>query len=370
MPLAWGGPPATTFWPMNPDDPRPRETPRRQWVAWGAVALAVGVLAIWRPLARDEGDVVEFTGPTMGTGYTVSVDADLSEAERERIGALIDEQLDRVVRLMSSYDTSSQVSRFNRHPSNAPFAVDPEVVEVLALAREVSERSEGAFDVTVTPLVEAWGFGGSDLVESLPDQARLAELLSYVGYRGLTFDRAAATVAKSDPRMRIDVSGIAQGYASDVVAAALADMGLTAFLVDVGGEIRAAGSRRSGRPWRVGIESPDGDAPVWGTVELGNEGVATSGDYRNWFEEGGVRYAHIIDPRSGRPIRMVGASVTVVHESAALADAWATALCVLGPDVGFEVAVREGLAAAFIRLSDEGLRSRLTPAMERRAAPR
>jgi thiamine biosynthesis lipoprotein len=302
----------------------------------------------------------------MGTGYTVSVDADLSEGERERIGLLIEEQLERVVRLMSNYDTSSQISRFNRHASTGPFAVDPEVVEVLALAREVSERSEGAFDVTVAPLVEAWGFGASDLVESLPDDARLAELLSFVGYRGLTLDQAAATVAKSDPRTRIDVSGIAQGYASDVVAAALADVGLTSFLVDVGGEIRAVGRRRSGRPWRVGIESPDGDAPVWGSVELGNEGVATSGDYRDWFEEAGVRYAHIVDPRSGRPIRMVGASVTVVHTSAALADAWATALCVLGPEAGFEVAVREGLAAAFITTADGRIESRLTPVIAAR----
>jgi len=298
--------------------------------------------------------------------YTVSVDADLSEGERQRIGRLIDERLERVVRLMSSYDTSSQISRFNRHSSTAPFAVDPEVIEVLALAAEVSERSEGAFDVTVAPLVEAWGFGASDLVELLPDDARLTELLSLVGHRGLTLDHAAATVAKSDPRMHIDVSGIAQGYASDVVATALADAGLTDYLVDVGGEIRATGRRRSGRPWRVGIESPDADAPVWGTVELGNEGVATSGDYRDWFEEGGVRYAHIVDPRSGRPIPMVGASVTVVHESAALADAWATALCVLGPDVGFEVAVREGLAAAFITTADGRIESRLTPVIAAR----
>jgi thiamine biosynthesis lipoprotein len=328
--------------------------------------VAVGALAVWRPLAREEREVHEFTGRTMGTTYAVSVDADLSDAQRERIGLLIEERLAHVVSLMSSYDTTSQVSRFNRHASTAPFSLDREVVEVLARAREVSERSGGAFDVTVAPLVDAWGFGATDPAEPLPDGARLADLLAYVGYRGLTIDSAAGTAAKSDPRMRIDVSGIAQGYASDLVAGALGDQGLTDFLVDVGGEIRTAGRRRSGRPWRLGIESPEDGAPVWGLVELGSEGMATSGDYRNWFQVAGVRYAHIIDPRTGRPIEMRGASVTVVHRSAALADAWATALCVLGPDAGFEVARREGLAAAFITTTAAGVDSRLTPAMSER----
>jgi thiamine biosynthesis lipoprotein len=167
--------------------------------------------------------------------------------------------------------------------------------------------------------------------------------------------------------MRVDLSGVAQGYAADLVAAALDELGLSSHLVDVGGELRASGARRSDRPWRVGIESPVEDASVWGTVDLRDEGVATSGDYRNWFEDAGARYAHIIDPRTGRPIAMRGVSVTVVHRSAALADAWATALCVLGPDEGFELARREGLAAAFITSREGAMEARLTPLMEARA---
>jgi thiamine biosynthesis lipoprotein len=267
---------------------------------------------------------------------------------------------------MSTYDPTSQVSRLNQHASTEPLTLDREVLEVLELAHEVSERSGGAFDVTVAPLVDAWGFGATDPTEALPDGERLGELRSYVGYEGLTLDLGAMAVAKADPRIRIDLSGVAQGYAADLVAAALEARGLSSYLVDVGGEIRAAGVRRSGRPWRVGIESPAPDVPVWGTLELGDEGVATSGDYRNWFEQEGVRYAHIIDPRTGRPIAMRGASVTVVHESAALADAWATALCVLGPEEGYALASREGLAAIFITASESGLESRTTPAMAAR----
>jgi thiamine biosynthesis lipoprotein len=336
-------------------------------MTWGAVAVAVGALAVWRPLATDDEAVHEFVGPTMGTTFTVSVDANLSVDERAEVQASIEAGVERVTRLMSTYEPASEVSLFNAHLDTTPFAVDPEVLEVLALAREVSERSDGAFDVTVAPLVDAWGFGPEDPVGSLPDEATVADLLAYVGYDGLALDRVVGTVAKVDRRMRIDVSGIAQGYASDVVAAALTEMGLTNFLVDVGGEIRAHGTRSSGRAWRVGIESPDEAAPLWGTVELADEGMATSGDYRNWFEEGGVRYAHIIDPRTGRPIPVRGANVTVVHESSALADAWATALCVLGPVAGFEVAEREGIAAAFITTGPGGIEARLTPAMSRRS---
>jgi len=338
----------------------------RHWLAVTAVALVVGLLVVWRPLAPDD-SVHAFSGPTMGTTFTVSVDADLSAEERERIQAAIEAGLDRITRLMSTYEPGSEVSQFNAHADTTPFALDPEVLEVLTLAREVSERSEGAFDVTVAPLVDAWGFGATDPVGSLPDQARVEELLAYVGFDRLAVDPGAGTASKPDPRMRIDLSGIAQGYASDVVAAALTELGYTDFLVDVGGELRASGTRRSGRAWRVGIESPDAAAPVWGTVELGDEGVATSGDYRNWFEDGGVRYAHIIDPHTGRPIPVRGASVTVVHRSAAMADAWATALCVLGPEAGFELAERVGVAAAFITGGPGGVEARLTPAMSRRS---
>jgi thiamine biosynthesis lipoprotein len=304
----------------------------------------------------------------MGTTFAVSVDEDLASDEHERVRIAIEQQLDRVNRLMSTYDPGSEVSRFNRHESTERFPVSVEVLALLAEAREVSERSGGAFDVTVAPIVDAWGFGATDRLGPLPDEGRLAALLRLVGYRGLALDSEGGTVSKSEPGIRVDLSGIAQGYAADAVADALVELGLSRFLVDVGGEMRAAGTRRSGRPWRVGIERPDDVGGLWGTVEIRDEGMATSGDYRNWFEEGGARYAHIVDPRTGQPIRMRGASVTVIHESASLADAWATALCVLGPDEGYELARREGLAAVFITRSEGSLSVRLTPAMEGRAS--
>ncbi len=341
---------------------------RRRWIG-GVVALAaLGGLAVWRPLARTDDAVHDFVGPTMGATFSVSVDEDLSPEERERVRAVIDERLDLVNRLMSTYDPGSEISRFNAHESTEPFAVSQEVLEVLEQARDVSERSHGAFDVTVALLVDAWGFGPRDRTGPIPDEGSLAALLQLVGYEGLEVDLEAGTVSKSNPGMTIDLSAIAQGYGADAVASGLRDLGLTSFLVDVGGEIRAVGARRTGRGWRVGIERPDGLGEVWGTVELADEGIATSGDYRNYFELDGVRYAHIIDPRTGQPIHSRGASVSVLHTSASLADAWATALCVLGPVDGYELARREGIAALFITLVEGRLEFRVTPAMEGRVA--
>jgi thiamine biosynthesis lipoprotein len=334
-----------------------------------AVFLVLVVAIVARRLGGDGGEVQEFVGPSMGTLYTVSVDADVSDDERTRIAAAIDAKLDRVIALMSTYDPDSEISRFNRHESTEPFALSPETMHVLLLAKGISERSRGAFDVTVAPLVDAWGFGPSPVVTPVPDSARLAEILPLVGHEGLVLDPATGTAAKRDPRMRVDPTAIAQGYAAEAVADTLRALGLERVLVDVGGELRAVGRRRDGSAWRVGIERPDGGGGVAGTIALSDEGIDTSGDYRNYFEEDGVRYAHLIDPRNGRAVRVRDSSVTVVHDDTAVADAWATALMVLGPEEGWEVAVSEGLAAVFLTAVQGRIDAKVTPAMGQRFQP-
>jgi thiamine biosynthesis lipoprotein len=333
--------------------------------------FALAALAVWWLRSGSADPVHEFVGPTMGTSFAVRVVAELQASERERVQALVEERLDRVEGLMSTYDSASELSRLNRLESTEAFRVSAELREVLALAREVSERSGGAFDVTVAPLVEAWGFGpGGDIggrIGPRPRGPELARLRERVGYQLLLLDATNGTVAKTHPGTRIDLSAIAKGYAVERVAAGLAELGLTRFLVEVGGELEARGTGPGGRPWRVGIEQPGDGAPgVWGSVTLTDGAIATSGDYRDYYEEDGVRYAHIVDPRSGLPLPMRGVSVTVLHARAALADAWATALTVLGPEEGLEVARREGLAAIFLRRVDGGVESLLTPAMAAR----
>jgi thiamine biosynthesis lipoprotein len=324
------------------------------------VALAVRQLW-WLPPAR-----VVLSGSTMGTTWSVTLDArgrgrgDLGSAR-----AAIDERLAAVDRLMSTWDPDSELSRFNRHASTEPFRLSPETLRVLGLAQEISEKTDGAFDVTVRPLVAAWGFGaGARTPGHGPDTAELEALRQRVGFRLLEVDPMAGTARKRRPDVECDLSAIAKGFAVDEVARALSVRGWSDFLVEVGGEIRVHGRRPDGGAWRVGIERPDAEGRVVQTVVALADGVmATSGDYRSFYEEGGKRVTHIVDPRSGRPVEHSLASVSVVHREAVRADAWATALTVLGPEDGFARAEAEGIAAYFLVRSEGGLfEARSTPA--------
>jgi thiamine biosynthesis lipoprotein len=309
----------------------------------------------------------ELSGPTMGSLYHVTIDDALTEREREEARSVVEERLRELERLLSTYDSASEVSRFNRHESTDPFPVSKEVIDVLSLARHVSERSGGALDVTVAPLVDAWGFGPLDQQGSFPDAATVGELLTHVGWDLVVIDEAASTITKKDPAVRVDLSALGQGYAVEAVSAALEELGLGNFLVEMSGELKAVGSRRDGTPWRIGIEAPaEGPAGLWGTVELSDEGISTAGDYLNYIELAGLRYSHLVDPRTGRPLPLVGLSVSVVHESALVADAWDTALAVLGPYAGYALAEQEGLGAVFITRDGDGFRAWTTPALAER----
>ncbi len=201
-----------------------------------------------------------------------------------------------------------------------------------------------------------------------PTEPELARLAERVGYERIVVDAEAGTLTKTHPLTVADLSAVAKGYGVDQVAEALEDMGVLAFMVEIGGEIRARGRKAGGAPWRAGIEAPDAEVrSIYRAVDLVDMAIATSGDYRNYYEIDGVRYAHLIDPRTGRPARHAGASVSVLHPRAAVADAWATALSVLGPDEGFALAEREGLAAFFLTRAEGGLVSRATRAFEQLA---
>jgi len=271
---------------------------------------------------------------------------------------------------MSTWDSTSELSRFNRSRDTLPHGLSAATMEVLAVAAEVGRESGGALDVTVAPLVEAWGFGpGTAPLQRVPDPEQLAKLRERVGLDRLRIDRRAGTVAKARPDVVVDLSAIAKGYALDRAAEGVRRRGVTDFALEVGGEVRAAGTRPDGVPWRAAIEAPvTGSRSIFRVLELVDESVATSGDYRNFYELGGVRYAHIIDPRTGVPVTWKGYSVTVLHQDAVRADAWATALSVLGPEDGLRLAESRGLAALFVTTQDGRLRARGTNRMEARLA--
>lgn len=333
--------------------------------ATGALAAVAAAPLVGGCGGRPRAMLATFSGLTMAGTYTVKIAraGAMSAAAERSLGEALFAEVDAVDRRMSTFRRDSELSRLNRHASQAPFALSAGLAEVLGKAQAVSAASGGAFDVTVGPLVNAWGFGPESRA-GMPAADALAQLRTRVDWRSLVLDRAARRIVKVRPDAYADLSGIAQGYGAERIAAALEARGFGDYLVEVSGEVRARGANAEGVAWRIGIERPEGRArALHYVVPLANRALATSGDYRSYFEQGGRRYSHEIDPASGAPVAHRLASVSVVHADCALADAWATALFVLGPERGREVALARGLAAYFVsRAPDGALVDDLTPA--------
>lgn len=289
-----------------------------------------------------------FSGETMGTTYTVKVLVDPEEAEAAKaLGPAIQERLDGIEGKMSTYLDDSELSLFNASDSTAPVQVSEEVAEVVAMALEVSEQTGGAFDITVGPLVNAWGFGPEE-AQTPPTDAQLASLRERVGYTMLSVDRENNTIRKARPDVHCDLSAIAKGYAVDTLADDLEAAGFVDYMVEVGGEVRTGGVNQTGQAWRIAIEKPvAGERRIDTVVPLSGYALAGSGDYRNFRDVDGERVSHMIDPRTARPIRHKLAAVSVIHEECAYADAYATALMVLPPAEAMTKAENLGLVAVF-----------------------
>lgn len=301
-----------------------------------------------------------FHGPIFGTGYHVTIYADLNEAAHDELGVGILAELERIDALMSTYRDDSELSRLNRFPVGAPFFLSPTTAEVLRESLRIARLSAGAFDVTVGPAVNLWGFGPRERPDKVPDDAALAAALARIDFHALHLGNGRLT--KSKP-VYIDLSGIAKGYATDQVADYLEDQGIENYLVEVGGEVRTHGEKPDGSPWRIAVEKPiSTERSVQRIIDLGNAAVATSGDYRNYFESDGIRYSHTIDPRTGRPIVNRVASVTAIAKRCATADALATAFTVMGADSGLAMAERENIAVYFIVRTDDGFKTLMSSA--------
>jgi thiamine biosynthesis lipoprotein len=293
---------------------------------------------------------LQFAGPTMGTTYAITVTRLPQGVDRVAIEAAIAETLSATDRHLSGWNDASELARFNATDGTDWVPVSQALLAAVEQARAVSDASSGAFDVTVAPLVRAWGFGagaGDDPVA--PSPAEIERLRSLAGYQKLELRRDPPALRKAVPELAIDLDGIAPGWAVDRIADRFDALGIEDYLVELGGEVRARGQSPERRPWRVAVEAPlAGERRAQAIIELGDAGVSTSGDYRDFREIGGQHLSHTIDPRSGAPVAHGLASVTVVHASVATADAWATALMVLGPVEGLALARELGLAALFI----------------------
>lgn len=307
----------------------------------------------------------ELSGSAMGTRYSVTIAEPLDAERRQRLETRIGGTIAEVEQAMSTYIVDSDVSRFNASRSTDWVEVSRTVCEAVSAAHELSVLTDGAFDITVGPLVNLWGFGPETVELAPPPRAEVAAAQARVGYQRVHADCARPALRKDRPDVYIDLSAWAKGYAVDRVAALLDELGVRNYLVALGGELRMTGHNAKGELWRVAIEKPsDNGRDIQMVIRLTDRAVSTSGDYRNYFVHEGRRYSHLIDGRKGRPVTHNLASVTIITERAAFADAMATALLVLGPEEGMQLAVREEFAAYFQLRLEEGFAERMSPAFE------
>lgn len=284
----------------------------------------------------------------MGTTYSITVVAD--QLPPDDLSQQIDRLLSKVDRSMSTYKDESEISRFNRLSVGQTQKISSEFAEVIRISQKIWHQSNGAFDPTIGPLVDLWGFGPVDREGQVPSSESIEQVLSNVGFESIVLEDL--TLSKLAP-VALDVSAVAKGYAVDLVANHLEMLALPDYLVEIGGEIRVSGTNPDGQPWRIALEQPQLFAAVDRVIEISDSAIATSGDYRNYFEKDGVRYSHTIDPRTGMPIRHKLASVSVIAESCAEADAWATALSVMGAVESKKLANQLGLAVYMLVREDD-----------------
>ncbi|EKO3431338.1 FAD:protein FMN transferase [Vibrio fluvialis] len=298
---------------------------------------------------------VHLSGPTMGTSYNIKYLQQDGLPSSDDLHKEIDRLLEEVNDQMSTYRKDSELSRFNQYQGIDPFEVSNQTATVVKEAIRLNGLTEGALDVTVGPLVNLWGFGPEARPEVVPTDAELAERKANTGIHHLSVE--GNKLSKDLPHLYVDLSTIAKGWGVDVVANYIESQGIHNYMVEVGGEIRLKGLNRDGVPWRIAVEKPTVDErSIQEIIEPGDMAIATSGDYRNYFERDGVRYSHIINPQTGRPIHNRVVSVTVLDKSCMTADGLATGLMVLGDEKGIEIAEQNHIPVFMIVKTDDGFK--------------
>ncbi|TVS20562.1 MAG: FAD:protein FMN transferase [Planctomycetaceae bacterium] len=306
------------------------------------------------------------TGMTMGTIYSVKLAKLPAGIEVDTLHRKVEQRLQQINALMSTYQEDSELSRFNRYQHDDWFEVSSETAGVVNVALEISQLTDGAFDVTVGPLVNLWNFGPDPKLGQMPTAEQVEQQRARVGYQQLDVRLSPPALRKKNPEIYVDLSAIAKGYGVDAIAELLADRGITDFMIEIGGDVRTGGTRHDGQRWRIGIEKPiDHVRSVQQIVGLSGQSLATSGDYRNVFEHEGRRYSHAIDPSTGYPVHHELASVSVIHDHCMMADAWATALLVAGPDAALQLAQDHSLDVLLILRTEQGFEERMTDGFSR-----
>ncbi|MGL4734995.1 MAG: FAD:protein FMN transferase [Enterovibrio sp.] len=307
--------------------------------------------------------LVVLNGQTMGTYYSVKYVDKAGLPSQKAIQQQIEMHLQDVNQKMSTYLPESQLSQFNRHREASAFSVSPHTALVVKEAQRLHALSDGALDVTMGPLVNLWGFGPDARPERVPSTQLIAQTRMKTGMQFLQLE--GTQLAKTHPELYVDLSSIAKGFAVDLLADYLATVGMENYLVDIGGELKLKGVNDRARAWRIAIEKPvAGERSVQQIIAPQDLAVATSGDYRNYFEQDGLRYSHTIDPATGMPITHHLVSATVLDKSCMTADGLATAFMVLGPERALALAEKEAIALFLIVKTQNGFEERVSSAFK------
>jgi FAD:protein FMN transferase len=324
-----------------------------------AALLLAAALSLLSGCSR-EPEAETLTGHTMGTYWSVRVVVPDERRQLEGLRADIEEALDLVDRQMSTWRDDSDLTRFNNLPASESMTIPAEFAEVLEASLELAELSDGHFDPTIGPIVNLWGFGPDGRRDDPPTDEEIESAMARVGWQRLDYDPATRELTQPGAAY-LDFSGIAKGYAADLVAQQLMVRGLKDFIVDIGGDMVVRGHRPDGNPWRIAVERPDpASRDIFSIIELSEAAVVTSGSYRNFFEYGEIQFSHTIDPHTGRPIPQELVSVTVVNATSMKADGLATAITALGADAGYEFARKHGIAALLLILDNDTVVERMT----------
>jgi len=325
----------------------------------------VGLAFFISSCSKPESQLMQFQGKTMGTYYHVKYvlsDEQLTQKTllAEQLQKVVEQQLELVNDQMSTYRPSSELSLFNK--SRDSYEVSDATIKVVKQALSIYQQSGGAFDVTVGPLVNLWGFGPDKRPNKIPSEHLIEKTKQIIGSQYLSIQ--GNKLVKSKPELYVDLSSIAKGYGVDSVAELLLSKGIRHYLVDIGGELRVQGAKPNNQHWTLAIERPGLDQNVQRLLNIGDNAIATSGDYRNYFEFDGIRYSHTIDPNTGKPISHKLVSVTVIDKSSMVADGLATAITVLGPEKGFAFATKLKQPVFLLIKQDDGFKELFTPEFE------
>jgi thiamine biosynthesis lipoprotein len=317
------------------------------------------LICIFSACQRTPDVLISISGITMGTTYSVKLIPHEIPVDEEKFHADIETILAEINQSMSTYIPDSELSLLNQSSISNWQAVSDDLYSVIEHANNVSLETDAAFDITVGPLVNLWGFGPDPFTLEIPDELLLQNAKQHTGYGKIQFDKTSNRISKSDPELYLDLSGIAKGFAVDKIASYLEKHDIQNYLIEIGGELIAKGLNANGHIWQIGIEQAKSlERSIQRIISLNNMAMATSGDYRNYFEKDGIRYSHTIDPTTAKPINHSLASVTVLDQSAMHADAMATAFMVLGTEKTHDLANKLKIAVYTLSKTTSGFEER------------